>query len=115
MSTVLERPSSRMRAAASPSASSVAASPDVPSTISPVGPSTIGGAGGAPAPGRWGPNAAGGASAGSGVATATDRPRGPMDPTAAALTAAGTAGWTSTSIVPPQARPTSQASSSLIP
>ena len=63
-------------------------------------------------PGVCGPNSAGGESAGSGVTTAPCPLAGPV---AAATAAAGTSGSTSTSIVPPQARPTSQACSSLIP
>ena len=51
---------------------------------------------------------------GSGVTTAT-RARRPRRATAASTATAGTAGSTKTSIVPPQASPTSQACSSLMP
>ena len=63
-----------------------------------------------PGPGGCGPKAAGGASAGSGITT-TEPARMP----AAATTSGRTYGSTRTSIVPPHARPTSQACSSLIP
>ena len=62
-------------------------------------------AGGAPSPGCVRPNSAGGESAGSGVMTAEPCPPAPIDPRAASITTAGATGSTSTSIVPPQARP----------
>ena len=47
--------------------------------------------------------------------TAAPCPPAPSDSTAAVTAADGTTGSTSTSIVPPQARPTSHACSSLMP
>ena len=47
--------------------------------------------------------------------TADPCPAAPTEPRAASMTIAGATGSTRTSIVPPQASPTSHASSSLIP
>ena len=63
-----------------------------------------------PGPGGCGPKAAGGESAGSGITTTE-----PARRLAAATTSGRRYGSTRTSIVPPQARPTSHACSSLIP
>ena len=113
-STVRDRPRLSAVAAASTRAASSSGEPSVPVrtpssvTISPA-------SGGAPSPGWCGPNSPGGESTGSGVTTAEPCPPAPTDARAAATTAAGATGSTRTSMVPPHARPTSHACSSLIP
>jgi hypothetical protein len=111
---VRETPCASASRAAATRAASRDGSPSDPSRR-PSSWTTSGGSGAAPTPGWYAPNAAGGVSAGSGVTIARPSPRPACVSRAAAAATSGTYGEISTSIVPPQARPTSQACSSLIP
>jgi hypothetical protein len=118
MATVFDVPVRRLASAASASAASASADPSVPSIV-PSAWTTSGSDGALPSPGGCGPNAGGGASTGSRVTTARPSPRPSARPSresrAAVTAASGTNGLISTSMVPPQASPTSHACSSLIP
>ena len=108
IATVPDSPRSRATRAAARSAASSAGEPSEP-VSEPSAPISTAAGSASPSPGATGPNSAVGESAGSGIATHSPAVR------AAASTSGRRRGSTSTSIVPPQARPTSQACSSLIP